>query len=141
MEKNIKRLEDFIEAIGEEYEVVREKQALENLIKSYRDGEEIIKNTVKENLEYQKYIRELEENLKIATAMLTKGIYPEINKGDNDFNKQFIPKSKIKKLKEENEKKIDAMRQFKHSSPFDFGVLNGIDDCCRTLLDEKIKIN
>lgn len=43
-------------------------------------------------------IRETEENLKIATAMLTKGQYPEKNKGDNDFNKQFIPKSKIKEI-------------------------------------------
>ena len=63
----------------------REKQALENLIKGYR---------------------ELEENLKIATAMLTKGQYPEKNKGDNDFSKQFIPKSKIKEKFEKLRNKL-----------------------------------
>lgn len=40
--------------------------------------------------------KELEEKLKIATAMLTRGTYPEQNKGDNDFDKQFISKNKIK---------------------------------------------
>lgn len=45
--------------------------------------------------------KELEEKLKIATAMLTKGTYPEQNEGDNDFDKQFIAVDKIKeKIKE-----------------------------------------
>ena len=143
MEEDIMILESecyYLEELGylrENNHFIRFIQALVNLIKGYKDGEEIIKNTVKENLEYQKYIRELEENLKIATAMLTKGQYPEINKGDNDFNKQFVPKSKIKELKEANEKKIDEMRPYKHQGPFDFGVLNGIDECCRILLEDK----
>ena len=143
MEEDIMILESecyYLEELGylrENNHFIRFNQALVNLIKGYRDGEEIIKNTVKENLEYQKYIRELEENLKIATAMLTKGQYPEINKGDNDFNKQFVTKSKIKKLKEENEINIDKMRPYRHQGPFDFGVLNGIDECCRILLEDK----
>ena len=33
MEADKKILEEFIDAVGEEYEVVKEKQALENLIK------------------------------------------------------------------------------------------------------------
>ena len=143
MEEDIMILESecyYLEELGylrENNHFIRFNQALVNLIKGYKDGEEIIKNTVKENLEYQKYIRELEENLKIATAMLTKGQYPEINKGDNDFNKQFVPKSKIKELKEANGKKIDEMRPYRHQGPFDFGVLNGIDECCRLLLEDK----
>lgn len=36
------------------------------------------------------------EYLKIATAMLTKGTYPSEKEEDNDFEKQFIPVSKIK---------------------------------------------
>lgn len=58
---------------------------------------------------YTLYMREkeknkkLEENLKIATAMLTKGTYPEQNEGDNDFCKQFIPKSKVKELSKKYE--------------------------------------
>lgn len=94
MEEDVKKCETLL---GSERWVLgtQDKKAIGNLIKGYKDGEEIIKNTVKENLEYQKYIRELEENLKIATAMLTKGQYPEKNKGDNDFAKQFIPKTKV----------------------------------------------
>ena len=49
----------------------------------------------------------------------------------------YIFKFKIKELKEENEKKIDAMRPYKHQCPFDFGVLNGIDECCRKLLEDE----
>jgi predicted ATPase len=119
MEEDIKILEEFIEAVGEEYAVIKEKTALENLIKGYRDGEEIIKNTVKENLEYQKYIRELEENLKIATAMLTKGQYPEKNKGDNDFAKQFIPKSKI----DDKIEKYEEMRKATYTDLTHYGDL------------------
>ena len=33
MKEDIKVLEEFIDAVGEEYEVVKEKQALENLVK------------------------------------------------------------------------------------------------------------
>ena len=40
--------------------------------------------------------KELEEKLKIAVAILTKGTYPEENEGDNDFDKYFISKEKIK---------------------------------------------
>lgn len=50
--------------------------------------------------------KELEEYLKIATAMLTKGTYPSENEEDNNFEKQFIPKSKIKEKIEELEKYI-----------------------------------
>lgn len=49
----------------------------------------------------------------------------------------YIPKSKIQKIKEKNEKKIDEMRPYRHQGPFDFGVLNGIDECCRILLENK----
>ena len=46
-----------------------------------------------------------------------------------------IPKEHIQKLKEQNEKKIEKMRPYRHVSPFDFGVLNGIDEACRKLLE------
>lgn len=37
------------------------------------------------------------ENLKIATAMLTKGTYPSENEEDNDFEKQFVPVAEMNK--------------------------------------------
>ncbi len=96
MEEDIKILEELKEAcifnLSGFLGMTREKQkrtayAIENLIKGYR---------------------ELEENLKIATAMLTKGTYPEKNKGDNDFSKQFIPKSKIKEKMKKYEWAIES---------------------------------
>lgn len=39
--------------------------AIEKLIKGYRDGEDILKEAVKENLELKEYIRELEERVKV----------------------------------------------------------------------------
>lgn len=113
MEEDIENIEEFIEDLKPNLIL---KQSLENLIKR---------------------CIALDENLKIATAMLTKGQYPEKNKGDNDFGKQFIPRAKIQEIKEKNEKKIDEMRPYKHQGPFDFGVLNGIDECCRILLEDK----
>ena len=65
-----------------------EKEAIENLIKGYK---------------------ELEENLKIATAMLTKGTYPEQNENDNNFNKQFIPKSKVREKIEELKERTEHL--------------------------------
>lgn len=37
----------------------------------------------------------------------------------------------------ENNEKIEKMRPYKDVSPFDFGVLNGIDEACRIILGEK----
>lgn len=42
------------------------------------------------------YVTDLQEKLKIATAMLTRGTYPEQNEGDNDFDRQFISIDKLK---------------------------------------------
>lgn len=60
----------------------------------------LIKNQQKELEQEKEKNKELEENLKIAVAMLTKGTYPEKNEGDNDFNKKFIAVDKIKEMKE-----------------------------------------
>lgn len=69
-------------------------------------------------------------------TFLKDGIVPQVV-NPKAIRANYIPKSKIKKLKEENEINIDKMRPYKHQSPFDFGVLNGIDECCRKLLEDK----
>lgn len=74
--KNIKFKTDI------ELELQMENRAIENLIRGYRD---------------------IEEKLKITVAMLTKGTYPSKN-DENNFDKQFIPKSKIKEKIEELDK-------------------------------------
>ena len=60
MEEDIKILEEFIDAVGEEYEVVKEKQALENLIKRYGELEKHIAFYEKHG-SYKKRIIELKE--------------------------------------------------------------------------------
>ena len=42
---------------------ISNQKAIENLIKGYRDSEDITKNAVKENLELKEYIRELEKHI------------------------------------------------------------------------------
>ncbi len=57
---------------------------------------------IEEQLEQEKEKnKDLEEKLKIAVAMLTKGTYPEKNECDNDFNKKFIAVGKIKEIVDE----------------------------------------
>lgn len=56
--------------------------------------------------------KELEEKLKIATAMLTRGTYPEQNEGDNDFDNLFISKDKIKEIVDELEEQIAEFKEY-----------------------------
>lgn len=102
MNDSIEILEEFIkyfeaEAISRKYRrnisiTVGEDdiQAIENLIKGYRNSEDIMKNSVKENLELKEYIRELEKKNKR---------YEEIYKayGIDDLVR------KIERLEDENE--------------------------------------
>ena len=136
MEEDIKILEEFINndfqkdklernekggfKIGTIYKTTELNPALENLIKGYRDSEDILKEAVEENLELKKDIRELEENKELKT---TKGFEEniEVSKfgewvGKNYIDYKFeyenyqriladyIPKSKIKEKIEELEK-------------------------------------
>ena len=80
MEEDIKILEEFIDAVGEEYEVVKEKQALENLIKRYRE------------LEESKITRERVNDIQEETKRIV--------------NETYIPKPKIKEKIEEIDKAI-----------------------------------
>lgn len=123
MEEDIKILEEMCnEIINEDscnlfetlspYEIALK---IENLIKGYKDGEDILKNITKENLELKEYIRELEEEnatLKKANNIaenvkvddLTQAMY----KSYEDFMKKYIPKSKVKELHKEYYEKAFA---------------------------------
>ena len=121
MEEDIRILEEFTESsccLASQEEII---ECVKNLIKGYRELEEKLKRE------------------KIWRIRLEKENEDTCNEVNNNYIRKslVVPKSKIKKLKEENEINIDKMRQFKHSSPFDFGVLNGIDECCRKLLEDK----
>jgi len=80
----------------------------------YPDFDEIYKRYYeqKEEIEKEKEKnKELEEKLKISVAMLTKGTYPEQNKGDNDFDKQFISKDKIKTTIKSLERELEIIKR------------------------------
>ena len=87
MEEDIKNIERVIDYIQLESPIIQGlgnaiyTDSLKRLIKGYRDGEDILKNITKENLEYRQYIRELElenqalENTKnTCPNMATSGI-------------------------------------------------------------------
>lgn len=91
----IKNLNDllehnYLEDVGylrEENDYVVYNNAIQGLLDLYKQEKE--KN------------KELEEKLKMSIAMLTKGTYPETEKGANDFDNYFISKDKIRaKIKE-----------------------------------------
>lgn len=73
-ELDIALLIDFIEAVGEEYEVVREKQALENLINRYKKLEES-----KITFERVKEIQETNKRIVIEKYILKSKVEEKIN--------------------------------------------------------------
>ena len=115
MEEDIKQLEELILdrksfVIGDkEHDEIylKDISAIENLIKGYRDGEDILKNTIKENLEFKEYIRELERKLKIKNGDI-EWMQNKINKhfiDDVTLQRDYIPKSKMQREME----KLDNM--------------------------------
>ena len=101
------KIKDFEERYGTKITTVDNEHniIILNLIekqqKEIEQEKEKTPESVRKQFEtYQDKICELEEKLKIAVAMLTKGTYPEQNEGDNDFDKYYISKNKIKKLLE-----------------------------------------
>lgn len=90
MEEDIKILEEFIEAVGEEYEVLKEKQALERVVKGYRKLEEENESLVRQ-YEYQ-------------GALMVNEYFSK-----DQVYELFIPKSKVKEKIEELDRKIDFL--------------------------------
>lgn len=74
-------------------------KAIENLIKGYKDSEDIMKQTVKENLEYKQYIRELEEKWDKDTHTLQNAL----DMANADKINNYTPKSKIKEIRDKAE--------------------------------------
>lgn len=86
---------------------------------------------IEEQLEQEKEKnKDLEEKLKIAVAMLTKGTYPEENEGDNDFNKKFIAVDKIKE-------KMEEIMNYTYMSSEERQQQNYAYDRLKELLEEK----
>ena len=83
-----------------------------------------IGETIKNNIDYWKNLyfeerekrNDVEEKLKITVAIITRGMYPEQNEGDNDFDRQFvlIRKDRIKEKIEELEKEC---KQYEEMTP------------------------
>ena len=101
MEEDIKILEEFIEAVGEEYEVAREKQALERIIKAFRELEERNSNlNESNNLKINKINKLEKENQSYRDYFGEPPCYD---------NAKYIPKSRIQAKIEELERKIDFL--------------------------------
>lgn len=115
MEEDLKILEEFIEdySLNEELADDHFIEALENLIKDYRDGEDIIKKTVKENLEYKQYIRELEEeNKQLKTRRIIGSIYDvKIEDLKDVLSPYYIPKSVIKEKIDKKQKQLELLKK------------------------------
>lgn len=122
MEEDLEKIKRFIllskKTFGESTELAFAWRRIKDNIKELND---------ELKMEKMWRIRVEQENEDICNEVNTKYVRKSI----------AVPKYEIEKLKKENEIKIDKMRHFKHSSPFDFGVLNGIDECCRKLLEDK----
>lgn len=76
--------------------LMQEKEKNHNLIKQLQEQNTGIQDISRQLRQEKEKNKDLEEKLKIAVAILTKGTYPKENEGDNDFDKQFIAVDKIK---------------------------------------------
>ena len=107
VEEDIKILEESIEAVGEEYEVAREKQALERIIKAFRELEERNSNLNESNNLKIKKINELEkENQSYRDYFGEPPCYD---------NAKYIPKSKAQeKIEELNQNELLCKMNFEN---------------------------
>lgn len=106
MEEDIKILEEMRKKMNKtlSHKITKQEfQAIKNLIKGYRDSENIMENAVKENLELKEYIRDLEEQI-------DKHVYFETT-NPKEIEKNYIPKSKVKEKIQEY-KKIEETSDF-----------------------------
>lgn len=55
----------------------------------------------------------------------------------SEFDRLEGLEDSVSMLQRENAETMNRMRPYKHMSPFDFGVLNGIDEACRKILGGK----
>lgn len=80
-------------------------KAHHGLLDLYQHKKGRIDELKQELLQEKEKNKVLDEKLKMSIAMLTKGTYPETEKGANDFDNYFISKDKIRaKIKELKEK-------------------------------------
>ena len=135
MEEDIKILEEQLNAYKRHLETYEKEDCLTSVYYELKKYATALENLIKGYRELDKKNTDILEKL-ITERMVTKVMSKNI-KGYQEALENSIPKSKVKELKEENEKRIDEMRPYKHQAPFDFGVLNGIDECCRKLLEDK----
>lgn len=75
-------------------------------------------------------------NEQITEDMKEKLIY-YFNMVHNEFERLEDIEDRVSMLQQDNAEKIEEMRPYKDVSPFDFGVLNGIDEACRIILRGK----
>lgn len=106
MEEDIKILEEMRKKMNKtlSHKIIKQEfQAIKNLIKGYRDSENIMENAVKENLELKEYIRDLEEQI-------DKHVYFETT-NPKEIEKNYIPKSKVKEKIQELEKEYKKIEE------------------------------
>ena len=119
MEEDIKILEVenyYLEELGylrDNNHFIKFNQALKNLIKAYKELEEIEENHRQENGKLRERVKELEENInkqkqltKIAQTITDESIKEALI----EFEKDYIPVSLIKENIEELKEEIEQLR-------------------------------
>lgn len=113
MEKDITILKSLIEDLKREekligYNAEIEIQALENLIKGYRELEEKLDSSRKANELLNKTNNELRLEIRTTYSKVVNDIISKFNLGDD-----YIPKSKVQEKLEELDKKIKKIENKK----------------------------
>lgn len=116
MEEDIKILESYLDRNTQLFEdygdtaIIQDKeiQAIENLIKGYRELEEKLDNSRKANELLNKTNNELRLEIRTTYSKVVNDIISKFNLGDD-----YIPKSKVQEKLEELDKKIKKIENKK----------------------------
>lgn len=139
MEENIKIIEEFIEAVEEEYEVVREKQSFEKFIKAYKQKD-------KENNDLRRLYRRTAEKLREnGKEELADYFLAQINEvptftvdDDIDYYEEYYKLlSRNKELEEENGKLKEHCKTLTKEKQ-ELTTL-ALDSIPKSLVEEKIE--
>ena len=125
MERSIKILEEFVDSIGEEYNVRMEKAALRDLIEGYRDKD-------RDNQElcrlYERAAVKLQEsgNEELADYFWAQiGLVPTFTVDATDYYREY---HKLRGRIEDMLRKYDVMLEAAKKDPTPYGVRR-VDEC------------
>ena len=125
MERSIKILEEFVDSIGEEYDVRMEKAALRDLIECYRDKDRDNKEFCRLSERTAVRLQELGDEELADYFWAQIGLVPTFTVDATDYYREYY---KLRGRIEDMLRKYDVMLEAAKKDPTPYGVRR-VDEC------------